>query len=78
VQPVGELHQQDPDVVRKRQQELAQILGLPLVFGLGFDLAELGDPVDQPRDVLPEQLLDLFGGGDGVLDRVVGIAVTIV
>ena len=32
VQPVGELHQQHPDVVGQREQELAQILGRALVF----------------------------------------------
>ena len=56
---------------RQREQELAQILGRPLVLGLRLDLAELGDAVDQPRDVLAEQLLDLLGRRERVLDRVV-------
>ena len=34
-------------------------------------LRELGDAVDQPGDVRAEQLLDLLGGRDRVLDRVV-------
>ena len=38
---------------------------------LRLDLGELGDPVDQPRDVLAEQLLDLVGRRERVLDRVV-------
>ena len=59
VQPVGELHQQHADVVAEREQELAQILGGALVLRLRLDLAELGDAVDEPRDVLAEQLLDL-------------------
>ena len=71
VQPVGELDQQHADVVGHRQQELAQILGGALVLGLRLDLGELGDAVDQPRDVGAEQLLDLLGRGDRVLDRVV-------
>ena len=32
---------------------------------------ELGDAVDQPRDLRAEQPLDLVEGGGGVLDRVV-------
>ena len=71
VQPVGELHQQHADVVGQRQQELAQVLRGALVLRLRLDLAELGHPVDQPRDVLAEQLLDLLGRGERVLDRVV-------
>ena len=34
-------------------------------------LRQLGDAVDQPRDVLAEMLLDLFRSGERVLDRVV-------
>ena len=71
VQPVGELDQQDADVVGEREQELAQILGGALIFRLRLDLAELGDAVDQSRDIGAEQLLDLLRGGDGILDRVV-------
>ena len=71
VQPVGELHQQHPDVVGKREQELAEVLGRALVFRLRFDLAELGDPIDQPRDVLAEELFDLLRSRQRVLDRIV-------
>ena len=34
-------------------------------------LRQLGHAVDEAGDVLAEQLLDLFGGGERVLDRVV-------
>ncbi len=71
VQPVGELDEQDADVVAERQQEFAEILGGALIFRLRFDLRELGHPVDQPGNVLAEQSLDLFGRGERVLDRVV-------
>ena len=71
MQPVGELDQQDADVVRHGEQELAQILGGALALALRLDLGELGDAVDQPGDVLAEQLLDLGRGRQRVLDRVV-------
>jgi hypothetical protein len=61
VQPVGELDQQHADVARHGEQELAQVLGRALVLGLGLDLGELGDPVDQAGDVGAEMLLDLLG-----------------
>ena len=71
VQPVGQLHQQHADVVRHGEQELAQVFRRALVLGLRLDLGQLGHAVHQPRDIGPEQPLDLLGRGDGVLDRVV-------
>ena len=71
VEPVGELDEQHANVVAQREQELAQVLRGALILRLRLDLAELGHPVDQPRDIGAEQFLDLLGGGDGVLDRVV-------
>ncbi len=71
VQPVGELDQQHADIVRHGEQELAEILRGALVLGLRFDLGQLGDAVDQPRDGGAEQLLDLLDRRDGVLHRVV-------
>ena len=71
VQPVGELDEQHADVVAQREQELAEILGGALILRLRLDLRQLGHPVDQPRDVLAEQPLDLFGRRERVLDRVV-------
>ena len=70
VQPIGELHQQHPDVVAEREEELAEVLGGALVLGLGFDLGKLGHAVDQARDVLAEMLLDLFRRGECVLNRI--------
>ena len=71
VQPVGELDQQDADVVRHGEQELAQILRGALALALRLDLGELGDAVDQAGDVLAEQFLDLGRRRQRVLDRVV-------
>ena len=39
VKPVGELDEEDADVVTERQEELAQILGGALVLRLRLDLA---------------------------------------
>ncbi|GAA3259500.1 hypothetical protein GCM10020258_21360 [Sphingomonas yabuuchiae] len=71
VQPVGQLHQQDADIVRHGEQKFAQVLGRAFALGLRLDLGQLGDAVDQPRDIGTEQPLDLVIGGDGILDRVV-------
>ena len=69
VQAVGQLDQDDADVVDHRQEHLAQVLGLLLcargpawsdrLAGPG-DLAELGDAVDQPGDAVAELWLDLL------------------
>ena len=71
VQAVGELHQQHADVVRHREQELPEVLGLGALCGLQLDLVELRYPVDQPADGGAEQAIDVVERGAGVLDRVV-------
>ena len=71
VQPVGELDQQHADVVRHREQQLAEVLGLLGVRGLQLELVELGDAVDQAGDLGAEQPLELGQRGAGVLDGIV-------
>ena len=71
VEPVGELHQDDADVVHHRQQHLAEVLRLPLLARRERNRAELGDPFDDVGDVGAEQLLDPLDRRLGVLDDVV-------
>jgi hypothetical protein len=46
VQAVGELHQQHADVVRHREQQLAEVLGLGRLRRLELQLVQLGHAVD--------------------------------
>ena len=71
VEPVRELHQQDADIVGHRQDQLAEILRLLGLVGLQFEARELGDAVDEPRDLRSEPLLDILERCERVLDRVV-------
>ena len=71
VEPVGELDQQDPDVARHRHDHLPDVLGLLLLPCLELDPLQLGQPVDDPRDLLTEVLLDLGHRDVGVLHGVV-------
>ncbi len=71
MQPVGELDQEHAGVVGDREQELAEILGLLGVLGDEVKLAELGQAVDQPADLVAEGLVDLFAGDRRVFNRVV-------
>ena len=71
VQAVGQLHQQHADVARHRHDELAVVLGLPLLLALEVDARELGDPLHQRGHLGPELLLHLLARGGGVLHRVV-------
>jgi hypothetical protein len=71
VQAVGQLHQQDPNVLGHGEDELAEVLGVLGVVGLQLDARQLGDAVDQPRDLLAEEMLDLLEGCLGILDRIV-------
>ena len=71
VQPVGELHQDDPDVVDHRQQHLAEALGLALLARGELQRRQLGDAFDDVRHLLAEQLPHLLDGVRRVLDDVV-------
>ena len=71
VEPVGELDEDDADVVHHREQHLAEVLGLALLARGERNRAELGDPFDHVRDVGAEQLLDPLDRRLRVLDDVV-------
>jgi len=81
VQAVGELDQDDADVVDHRQEHLAQILGLGGLFtagqaGLvGFagprDLTEFGDAVDQRRNPQAEFVRQFVERDPAILDHIV-------
>ena len=71
VEAVGELDQDDPDVVHHGQQHLPVVLGLPLLRGRQGDLPDLGDSLHDVQDVGPEILLEPLGIGQGVLEHVV-------
>ena len=71
VQPIGQLHQDDADVVDHREQHLAEALGLPLFARRKLEAAQLGDALDDVGDILAEQLADLLDGVGRVLDDVV-------
>ena len=69
-QPIGQLDQQNADVARDGDQELAEVLGL-LGFGDEVELLDLGEAIDESADLLAELLVDLGAGDVGVLDHVV-------
>ena len=71
VEAIGELHEDDADVVDHRQQHLAEVLRLPLLARRERDGADLGDPLDDVRHLGAEVLLNLLDGGQGVFDDVV-------
>ena len=66
MQPVGELDQDDADVLRHRQEHLADVLCLLLLVAARAELGQLGDAVDEPGHLRPEALLH-------VVERVVGV-----
>ncbi len=71
VQAVGELDEDDADVVDHGQHHLAQVFGLLLFAGGEIDLADLGDALDDVRDLLAEFLADFDDGDRGVFDGIV-------
>ena len=70
VQAVGQLDEDDADVLRHREEHLAQILELLLLFGVAQH-TQSGDAVHQLSDRGAELVLDLLIAKLGVLDAVV-------
>jgi hypothetical protein len=71
VQAVGQLDEEDAQVLAHRQQELAQVFRRAFAFRHRLDLGKLGHPVDQPGDIGAEQALDLLDSGQRVFHGVV-------
>ncbi len=71
VEPVGEFDQDDADVLRHREQHLAEALGLRVLARVELDLVQLRDAVDHVGDGLAERRFDLGLGDRGVLHHVV-------
>ncbi len=71
VQAVGELDDDDADVLGRGQDHLAEGLGLGLVAPHVLVAADLGDAVDELGDLGAELLLQRLAGGEGVLQHVV-------
>ena len=70
MQSIGELDEDDADVLDHRQHHLAKTLGLRFGSGAELDLVEFADAVDEQRDLGTEFLLDFGNRRLGVLDRV--------
>jgi hypothetical protein len=72
VRAIGELDEQDADVLRHRHDHLAEVLRLLLLLRVpGGELRELRHAVDEVGDLGPEELRDVLLRREGVLDRVV-------
>ena len=71
MQPVGELDQDDPDVLGHRDDHLPVVLGLGVLAALELDPRQLGDALDEVRDLVAELGPHLVHPDLGVLDDVV-------
>ncbi len=71
VQAVRELDEDDADILRDREQQLAVILDLALLAALEGERADLGDAVHDLRHLRAELALDVGHRHGGVLHHVV-------
>ena len=71
VRPIRELDEDDAQILRHREQHLAEALGLRLGRAVEAQMVDLADAVDEQRDVVAEPLLDLGQRARRVLDDVV-------
>ena len=71
MESVGQLDEDDPDILGHRQRHLLEIFSLPFCMGAEFDLGQLADTVYEVRDGVPE--LGVDGGlvDAGILDDIV-------
>ena len=71
VQTVGQLHDDDAQVLAHGHEQLAEVLGLLGLVAGQLEAGQLGDPIHETRDVGAEKALDLLVGGARVLHGVV-------
>ena len=71
MEAVGELDEDDADVLRHRDDHLAVVLGLGLLARLELDAGQLRHAVDELRDLFAELFLHVVERRLGVLDDVV-------
>jgi hypothetical protein len=71
VQAVGELDQEDADVLGDREQQFAQVLGLLGLARNQLQPLQLGETLDQRADLVAEDGVDLGARRLGILDGVV-------
>ena len=70
VQAIGELNEDDANVVDHRQHHLSQILGLLFLTRGEVNLADLGNALDDMRDLLAKLFANVNNRDRGVLNRV--------
>jgi hypothetical protein len=71
LQTVGELDEDDANVVDHRQQHLADVLRLSLFLAGKLNLVDLGDALDDVGNLLAELALQILAGDGRVFHRVV-------
>ena len=71
MEPVGELDDDDANVVAHRHEHLAQVVDLRMAERLDLEAVDLGDAVDELGDGIAELLAHVLERVLGILDRIV-------
>ena len=71
VEAVSQFDHDYTDILRHSQEHLPKALGLAILSGGKRELRQLGYPVHQVGDLVPESRPDLPHGGLGILDGIV-------
>ena len=71
VETIGQLDDENPEVLGHRHQHLAHRRGLLGFLGVELDALELGDTIDDGRDFGTELTIDIGDGDLGVFNRIV-------
>ena len=71
MEPVGELDDDDANVVAHRHEHLAQVVDLRMAERLDLEAVDLGDAIDELGDGVAELLAHVLERVLGILDRIV-------
>jgi hypothetical protein len=71
VQPVGQLDEDDADIIGHGEEHLAEVFRLALLFGLEVNFTDLGDAVYQVGNLFAEHPGKLFQCGQGIFNGIV-------
>ena len=71
MQAIRQFDQNNPNILRHRQQHFAKVFGFGVLFGIKLDLINFANAIDQSGDIFTETKLQVFFCGRGIFNNIV-------
>ena len=71
MQAIRQFDQNNPDILRHRQQHFAKVFGFGVLFGIKLDLINFADAIDQSGNIFTETELQVFFCSRGIFNNIV-------